>query len=323
MDAVRYSFRPADRNSARWPNSKKGTIPTGRLSTAQLVRIWRDFTGFVQSRVPSEYLTVLSTPPHANLQMMMHTTCSNAVTLPRDSTDEEEATHNLRPKVSAPALTQSKAYQQSAIVRCLGQDWSARSKGASDTKTKPAAIGKVCAFDLVAEASAIHFTQCTFLCHAFWCTATFSPSTPLYEFRLHEEEPAHAIWLGNQAYAYKCRFGCATGFPHDLEQAVVRCYNESKKKKCKDTNSKYEQNVAVDLNYYTVHYETTHGKEQYFDNPCSLKCHNCELGFTSRAVLARHLTGALKQEAARAWAVLDCPTDVHQYCTLIWQSTND
>ncbi|KAG9836155.1 hypothetical protein KCU98_g11179, partial [Aureobasidium melanogenum] len=118
---------------------------------------------------------------------------------------------------------------------------------------------------------------------------------PLHELLLHEEEPAHAIWLGSQAHTYKCRFGCAMGFPHDLEQAVVRCYNESKKKKCRDTNAKYEQNVAVDLNYYTVHYETTHGREQYFNNPGSLKCHNCKLGFTSRAVFARHLTGALKQ----------------------------
>lgn len=69
----------------------------------------------------------------------------------------------------------------------------------------------------------------------------------------------------------------------------------ARRKKCKDTNSKYEQNVAVDLDYYTVHCETTHGKEQYFNNPDSLKCHNCELGFTSRAVFARHLTRALKQ----------------------------
>lgn len=118
-----YLFQCTARNSTRWPISKKGAIPTGRLSTAQLVRIWKDFTSFVQTRVPSQYLTVLDTPPNPNLQVMLHTTWpGTAMSLPdsADDADEEGAMRDLRPKVSARAFTRSKAYEQSAIV----SDWS-------------------------------------------------------------------------------------------------------------------------------------------------------------------------------------------------------
>ncbi|KAG9953076.1 hypothetical protein KCU85_g1657, partial [Aureobasidium melanogenum] len=110
-----YLFQCTARNSTRWPISKKGAIPTGRLSTAQLVRIWKDFTSFVQTRVPSQYLTVLDTPPNPNLQVMLHTTWpGTAMSLPdsADDADEEGAMRDLRPKVSARAFTRSKAYEQ-------------------------------------------------------------------------------------------------------------------------------------------------------------------------------------------------------------------